>query len=98
MKSPPASGTSKAITRSPTSRALTRNTRRPSRSSQQTTTLGGLGRAKLDCTISAACKSSRFSTEFHKFLQLPFKQQLAHNDSGYILARAALPKSRRERL
>src|SRR3984885_10162063 len=42
MKSPPASGTSKAITRSPTSRALTRNTRPPSRSSRETGALGCL--------------------------------------------------------
>ncbi len=38
-------------------------------------------RAKLDCTISVACRSTRFSTDFHKALQLRLKPQVTDNSS-----------------
>ncbi len=45
-----------------------------------------LGPAKRNCTVSAACRSSRFSTDFHKRLLLPLLLQVADNSAGDVLA------------
>src|SRR5258708_35493195 len=55
-------------------------------------TIGRTGRqgppraSETNCTISAACKSTRFSTDFHKSLLLRFQPQVSDNGGGDVLA------------
>src|SRR6266851_9825514 len=77
MRSPRASGTSRVITKSPTLREHTRSIRLRSRSKANSlTSLASQTRISDRCTISAACKSSRFSTGFHRLCACVYRRKL----------------------